>query len=263
MSGDRFTVRSIDNVEISVQKSGAGPALLLVHGAMLNAVLTWSMVLPELNKHFTVYMMDRRGRAPSGDAPQYSIALEAEDIARVAEAIGEPVRILGHSYGALSAIEGMDRLRSVKQLILYEPPGMAPSGDSRKGVVERMEQALAANDREEVATVFLRNQIGAPDEIIAGMKFSPIWPIILQISPTLPRESRAVNSYPASADRLAQWKVPTVLLLGSETKGHLKDSAAFVMKNLPGCRLEVLEGQGHTAMMQAPELFADKIIAIA
>ncbi len=84
---ERFTVKSRDGVDISVMKAGAGPALLLIHGALLNATLSWAAVLPRLQEHFTVYAMDRRGRAPSGDGTEYSISLEAEDIARVVEAI--------------------------------------------------------------------------------------------------------------------------------------------------------------------------------
>ena len=88
MPTERFTVRSKDGVEISVQKAGLGPALLLVHGALLNGSLSWGAVLPKLAEHFTVYAMDRRGRAPSGDAKEYSIANEADDIAAVVDAIG-------------------------------------------------------------------------------------------------------------------------------------------------------------------------------
>jgi pimeloyl-ACP methyl ester carboxylesterase len=260
---ERFSVRSPDNVEISVGKDGEGPALLLVHGALLNGIITWSPVLGELSKHFTVYMMDRRGRAPSGDGTSdYSIALEAADIAKVVESIGRPVTILAHSYGALSTIEAMDQLRSVTQLILYEPPGLVPPEEKKAGVAERLHRALVANDREEIATVFLRDQIGAPQEVIAGLKSSLIWPIILEISPTLPRESKGVNTYPASADRLARSKYPVVMFLGGISTGHIRDSTLFGAQHISGCRLVTLEGQGHSAMMQAPRLFLATVLDV-
>src|SRR5271163_3510815 len=98
MAIERFTVRSKDGVEISLQKAGSGPALLLIHGSLLNGSVSWGPVLPKLAEHFTVYAMDRRGRAPSGDAKEYSIANEADDIVRVVESIGGPVIVLSHSY---------------------------------------------------------------------------------------------------------------------------------------------------------------------
>jgi pimeloyl-ACP methyl ester carboxylesterase len=261
MATERFTVPSKDGVEISVQKAGSGPALLLIHGALLNGSVSWGAVLPKLAEHFTVYAIDRRGRAPSGDAKQYSISNEADDIVEVVEAIGGPVIVLAHSYGALASLEALDRLKTVSHLILYEPPVALKPGDP--AIVANLERALEADNREELVTTFLRDQIRVPVDRIEVMKSSPIWPIVLQISPTLPRETRAVNTYSASTERLANWKTPTTLLLGSMTAGLLKDAAFFIRDAIPGCRMVILEGQGHGAMLDAPDFFANKILEIA
>lgn len=260
MTTERFTVPAKDGVGISVQKAGSGPALLLIHGALLNGSLSWGAVLPKLAEHFTVYAMDRRGRAPSGDAKEYSIGKEAEDIARVVEVIG-PIIVLAHSYGALATLEALDRLKTVSHLILYEPPVALKPGDP--AIVANLDRALEADNREELVTTFLRDQIRVPPDRIEMMKSSPIWPIVLQISATLPRETRAVNTYSASTARLANWKTPTTLLLGSMTVGFLKDAAFYLSDAIPGCRLVILEGQGHGAMLDAPDFFANKILEIA
>jgi pimeloyl-ACP methyl ester carboxylesterase len=86
---------------------------------------------------------------------------------------------------------------------------------------------------------------------------------VLEISPTLPRESRTVNTYQSSRERWAKWKIPTTLLLGSKSVGLLRDAAYFVSDAIPGCQLVVLEGQGHGAMLDAPDFFANKILEIA
>ena len=261
MTTERFSVASSDGVEISVQKAGSGPALLLVHGALFNGTLSCSAVLPKLAEHFTVYVMDRRGRAPSGDVKEYSISKEADDISAVVGAIGGPVIVLAHSYGALAALDGLDRLKNVSHLILYEPPVALKSGDPT--IAANLERALEANDREQIVTIFLRDQIGAPADRIAKLRSSPIWPTVLEIASTLPRETRTVNNYRVSSEGLANWKIPTTLLLGSVTAGMLRDAAFFVRDAIPGCRLVMLEGQGHGAMLDAPEYFANKILEIA
>lgn len=261
MPTERFTVPSTDGVEISVQKAGSGPALLLIHGALLNGSLSWGAVLPKLAEHFTVYAMDRRGRAPSGDAKEYSIAKEADDIAKVVAVIGGPIIVLAHSYGALASLEALDRIKAVSHLILYEPPVALKPGDP--AIVANLDRALEAGNREELVTTFLRDQIRVPLDRIEMMKSSPIWPIVLQISPTLPRETRTVNTYSASTARLANWKTSTTLLLGSMTVGLLKDAAFYLRDAIPGCRMVILEGQGHGAMLDAPAFFANKILEIA
>ena len=259
---ERFRVPSRDGVDILVMKAGAGPALLLIHGALLNATLAWAAVLRRLQEHFTVYAMDRRGRAPSGDVTEYSISLEAEDIAGVVEAIAQPLVIVAHSYGALATIEALltQRLSSVTRVILYEPPGIVAGIAARAAGVERMEQALAANDRGEVVRCFLIDQIGAPPEVLAAFKSSPAYPIVLQIASTLPRESRTVNSYHTVPGRPGVWNTPTVLLLGSETKGAMRDGVMLLSRTIPDSRLVVIEGQGHSAMLQAPDLFVDTLL---
>lgn len=260
MTTERFTVKSADAVEISVQKAGAGPALLLVHGSLLNGLLSWGAVLPKFAEHFTVYAMDRRGRAPSGDAQQYSIQNEADDIAAVAGAIGGSVVVLSHSYGARAALEALNQLKAVSHLILYEPP--ITFQDAGGDALANMDRALAAGDREQIVVAFLRDQIRVPAERIAMMQSSPIWPIVLDISPTLPRESRTVNTQRLATGPLASWKIPTTVLLGSETAGMLRDAALYVCDAIPGCRMIVLEGQGHGAMLDAPDFFAARVIEL-
>jgi pimeloyl-ACP methyl ester carboxylesterase len=245
-------------------KTGAGPALLLIHGALLNATLSWGAVLEKLAGHFTVYAMDRRGRAPSGDAESYSISMEAGDIARVVEAIGQPVTILAHSYGALATLEALEQLKGVTRLLLYEPPvTLTPLGPESEETMLRMDRALRANDREKIVTIFLCEQIGAPPERLAAFKSSPVWPLVLQIASTLPREARAVNTPRDLAPRLARCTIPTIMLLGSETPGRMRENSIFVSQAIPGAQLVMLEGQGHAAMMDAPNFFAEKIAELA
>jgi len=58
MTAERFVVPSNDGVVISVEKSGSGAALLLVHGSMVDGSI-WAWVQPFLSRHFTTYVLDR------------------------------------------------------------------------------------------------------------------------------------------------------------------------------------------------------------
>ena len=63
--------------------------------------------------------MDRRGR--SGDAEEYSLKKELDDVKAVLDMAGPDSYLLGHSYGAVCALEAAKRF-SVSKLVLYEPP---------------------------------------------------------------------------------------------------------------------------------------------
>jgi pimeloyl-ACP methyl ester carboxylesterase len=115
------TTVSPDGTSIACWRSGQGPALVLVHGGT-NDHTYWNPLLPTLTPHFTVYAMDRRGRGGCGDATAYALEREFEDVVAVVDNIGEPAHLLGHSYGALCALEAARLTPNVAKLMLYEPP---------------------------------------------------------------------------------------------------------------------------------------------
>ena len=83
MSGEQpETVASADGTPIAVWRSGNGPPLVLVHGTAADHS-RWAPVLPALAARFTVLAVDRRGRGASGDARDYALEREAEDVAAV------------------------------------------------------------------------------------------------------------------------------------------------------------------------------------
>jgi pimeloyl-ACP methyl ester carboxylesterase len=264
MISQRLAVQSKHGVTISFQKSGSGPALLLVHGAALDSLASWSLLLASLNQRFAVYAMDRRGRPPSGDAKTHSLLAEVEDLVAVIDSIGEPLTLLGHSYGAVVALAALGHLKNVTHLILYEPPVFESARGPRfNKIVEAMESALESGDHEQVVSIFLRDQVGTPPSILARLRSSPVWPKAIELAATLPRESRVVNTFRLDPDQLGRWTIPTTMLLGSESPSDVRDGTMFVCRSIPGCVTVVLEGQGHSAMLSAPQLFAAKVLQVA
>ena len=77
-------VISKDGTPIAYQRSGKGAPLVLTHGTGASAE-RWKPILPALEKHFSVYAVDRRGRGASGDAHTYAIRREFEDVAAVVD----------------------------------------------------------------------------------------------------------------------------------------------------------------------------------
>jgi hypothetical protein len=80
-------VQSADGTMIAFDRSGAGPALVVVVGAFSDRSSTKSLA-SRLRSTFTVYEYDRRGRGDSGEAGPYAIEREVDDLAAVIEASG-------------------------------------------------------------------------------------------------------------------------------------------------------------------------------
>ncbi|MGH3119174.1 MAG: alpha/beta fold hydrolase, partial [Gaiellales bacterium] len=78
------TVVSKDGTKIAFDRAGDGPPIVLVDGALSDRSAGPNGPLAELlAEDFTVYTYDRRGRGESGDAPDYDVQREIEDLEAV------------------------------------------------------------------------------------------------------------------------------------------------------------------------------------
>lgn len=253
-------ITSKDGTQISYERSGQGTPLVLVHGASSDHVTTWPFVLPVLEERFTVCAVDRRGRGASDDSANYSIEREFEDIAAVVDSIGGPVDLLGHSYGALCALEAARLTDHIRGLILYEGDISTPNTQIIPSeVVERMEDLLTEDDRDGAITVLLK-LAGLTSEEIAFLKTQPSWERQMANAHTVPRELRANRDYVFDPSRFEELATPTLLLVGGDSPDYEKADAETLARTLPDAWISVLDGQGHAAMLTAPELFTREVL---
>lgn len=250
------TVRSRDGTRIAYWQSGRGSPLLLLHGASSDHTTTWRLVLADLERRFTVYAMDRRGRGGSGDAPAYELQREAEDVAAVVEAVGEPVNVLGHSYGALCGIEAARLTTAIRRLILYEGVPLQGADLYPPGVGVRLNALLKAGDREGVLETLYREVVELPPAEVELLRAQQdAWEVRLANAPTIPRELAAEQGYTFTKERFTEMRAPTLLLVGSESPPRELANATAIAASLPDARVLVLPGQQHAAMHTAPAEF--------
>jgi pimeloyl-ACP methyl ester carboxylesterase len=250
-------VVSGDGTTIAVWKSGESPPLVLVHGTAADHT-RWAPILPALEDHFTIYAMDRRGRGQSGDAQDYSLEREFEDVAGVVDWAGHEVNLLGHSGGGLCALEAALLTDNVGRLILYEPSMgiVVPSPQ----VVDRLESLLEEGDRDALLILLFREVVGAPPEQIAQMRSLPAWEGRRIAAHTIPRELRADIDYAFDPERFRQLRIPTLILAGEHSPALFKAANEAVRAALPECRMAVMPGQRHAAMDTGTGLFTAEVV---
>jgi pimeloyl-ACP methyl ester carboxylesterase len=257
MSVQKFI--SKDGASIACFKSGSGAPLVLVHGTAADHT-RWAPVLSGLEKRFTVYACDRRGRGASGDAPAYSIEGEFDDVAAVIDGIGEPVDVLGHSHGAICSLEAATRARNLRRLVLYEPPIPAGVAIYPPGMIDRLQGRLDAGDRDGVVSTFMAEVVRVPPDQLALMKSLPAWPSRVSAAHTIVRELRAQEQYSLDASRVQGVHVPTLLLLGEASPPFFGAALERIHAALPQSRRVVLPRQTHVAMDTAPDLFLREVL---
>jgi pimeloyl-ACP methyl ester carboxylesterase len=253
-------ITSKDGTPIAYRRSGEGPPLVLVHGAASDRG-RWSPVLPALEERFTVYAIDRRGRGGSGDADGYAIEREYEDVAAVVDSLGEPVYLLGHSYGALCALEAALLTPNVRKLVLYDP-GIEVAGQEiyPHEVIDRLEALLDKGDRDGIVVTTMREVAGLSPEVVEYMRSQPVWQARVAAAHTIPRELRAVKAYRFDPERFRDLGMPTLLLSGGVSPTALRKAAEAADEALPNSRLVVMPGQGHSAMDTGTDLFTAEVL---
>lgn len=255
-------VTSSDGTTIGYRQSGSGPPLLLVHGTTADH-RRWDPILPRFEAHHTVLAMDRRGRGESGDGREYAIAREAEDVAAVAEAAGEPVVVVGHSYGAVCGLEATLLTDQIRRLVLYEPP--IPTGLAMypPGMPDRLQELLDAGQPEAALETFFRETVRMPDHEFEAYRRLPMWEVRIALASTVPRELAIDRSYRFEPARFGTLRVPTLLLLGGDSPPLFQQAIDVLHAALPDSRVTVLPGQQHVAMDTDPGLFAREVLAFS
>jgi pimeloyl-ACP methyl ester carboxylesterase len=235
-------VQSRDGTTIAFDRSGDGPPLVLVDGALSHRRLGPMARLAEpLAADFTVFAYDRRGRGESGDTAPYAVVREVEDLAAVIDAAGGAAAVFGLSSGAALALEATASGLPVTRLALYEPPyGLEPDEDP--AYLERLRELLAAGRRGDAVEWFLSNA-GVPPEALAEMRSQPEWPAFEAVAPTLAYDHAVLGDGAVPRERAARITVPTLVANGGESPDFFARAAQATAEAIPGAEHRVLEGQ--------------------
>lgn len=250
MEGSMETVTSKDGTKIVFEKTGSGPALILIGGA-LSSRSGARKHAESLSNDFTVYVFDRRGRGDSGDTKPYSVAKEIEDVDAIIDKAGGSVYLFGISSGACLALEVTAALGDkIKKLAIYEPPydeaeGSAERWKEYKAEVERLVHAGSNAEAVEYHMKF----VGVPAEVMAGIKASPAWSEMKKLAPTILYDIAVVgNNRSIPVERVRKIKAPTLVMDGGaslETMPFMRATADKLSKTISNAQRRTMEGEAH------------------
>jgi pimeloyl-ACP methyl ester carboxylesterase len=258
-------VASRDGTEIAYWTTGTGPPLVVVHGGAADHT-RWQPLLPHLEAHVTVHAMDRRGRGASGDAPDYDLRREFEDVVAVIDSVarvsGSAVDVYGHSHGGFCAFGAAALTSNIRKLILYEGwPVPDPSVFALPvEVEERMETLLAEGNRGAVVEALFRAFTLMSEEDLAAFRAAPSWQGRVAAAHTITREVRAEARSRLDPQVDGKITVPVLLIVGERSSDPAKVNVEAVASALPDAQILVLDGQEHVADVLAPAIFAQHIL---
>ena len=246
---------SKDGTIIAFDRSGEGPAVILVGGAFQYRAIDprTTQLATLLAQHFTVFHYDRRGRGDSSDTQTYTVEREVEDLDALNKEAGGQAAVFGMSSGAALAIEAVARGLAITKLAFYEPP--FNSGDKRARQASesytRQLTALLTEGRRGDAVALAMTTWGASAEAIAGMRQTPIWSLFESVAPTLAYDNAVMGDGSVPTERLATITVPTLVIDGGASPAFMQNAAQAVAHALPNAQRRTLEGQTHDVTPEA------------
>ncbi|MFJ3998286.1 alpha/beta fold hydrolase [Streptomyces parvus] len=260
------TVVSADGTEIAYERSGSGPAVVLVASALADRADT-AKLAALLAEDFTVVNYDRRGRGASGDAETYAVAREVEDIAALVDEVGGSAALFGSSSGAVLALRAAAAGVKVDRLALYEPPFVIAEGDAGPpaDLAEQITARLAENRDADAVKYFMTKVQGMPGIAVFFMRLMPkMWAGLVSLARTLPYDIAVMGDTqqgrPLDADEWGVVDVPTQVLTGGKSPAAFRSAARALVEILPQAGHRTLPGLNHGAVVMAPKKIAPEAI---
>ena len=249
-------VRSKDGTDIAIERSGQGPAVILVCGGSVDRGSN-AGVAAQLAPQLTVYNYDRRGRGDSGDTQPYAIDREVEDIEAVLQEAGGSAALYGTSSGAALALLAASRLDGITRLALWEPPYIVdPAARPPADQIEQYERMVGEDRRGDAAEYFMAQVVRMPPEFVAFAKSQPWWEAQKALAHTLAYDARIMGDYEPPIDLAKSVTIPTVVLTGGASMPFMHETAEVLVGALPSGRHQLLEDQGHNV---APEVIGPEL----
>lgn len=241
-----------------VEDSGAGPAVVFVHG-LGGATTFFDPLVPALEKELRLLRFDFEGHGRSPLTGPFSVASLAEDTAKVIESLPEKrAHVVAHSMGTLVAQELAARFpKHVESLVLLGP-------------VRAQAEAAKAATRARAATVRERG-MSAVAETIAQNATSPAARAANPLVLALVRElllGQDAEGYALACEALAAAENPdlskiearTLLLAGDEDKLSTAALLEELRAGLAHAEVATTSDCGHWTAIEAPAFVARKTL---
>jgi pimeloyl-ACP methyl ester carboxylesterase len=241
--------------------TGSGPDVVVVHGS-LGDYRQWQPVAAVLQERYRVIALSRRFHWPNPAPPDgacYSYESHRDDLLRYLLALGRPVHLVGHSYGAgVALLAALCQPSLLHALVVIEPalhsllpadgPALATESASRDAMLATVRAQAAAGQDEEAAR-------SLTDWIQGGGGFDALPPDVRRglldnaatVGPTFSRAAPAL-----SCDDLRALQVPTLVLNGERTRLYYRLIGERLAACLPAGTHQTIPDAAHMTIVERP-----------
>lgn len=231
---------SADGTPIAYTVVGEGRPVIIVGGAFSTAAAGIPLAETLAGAGYRGVAVDRRGRGESGDTPPYRPRREVEDLAAVIDAVGDGAAVLGHSSGALLALYAAAEGVPAAHLFLSEPPFRFGVDEPAADLPERLQELVDGGEPEEAVTLFQREAVGLPEEMLAQIRSSPFFASLVPLAQSVVYDTLLSQAVSNPTEAMLNVRVPVTILRGEPTYPFLARAADRLAELMPAAELVVV-----------------------
>ncbi|WP_345803135.1 alpha/beta hydrolase [Microbacterium sp. AZCO] len=252
---------SADGTPIAYQQTGDGPVVVIVNGALSQAVDAAPLASALASRGFRAVTWDRRARGSSGDAEGSTPEREAEDLAAVIEAVGGDAAVLGHSSGAVLALFAASLGVPIRALFLSEPPFHYGVDEPADDLAARLQQLVDDGRGEEAIVTFQLEGIGLPPQMVEAFRASPQFASLPPIAQSTVYDTKLTSQVSTPTPEMTSVSQPVTVLRGEQTFPFLIGSSDRLAGDIAHAELVVVpESVMHRADPEATaRVIADRL----
>jgi len=257
-------VVSAGEIELSYERGGSGPPLLLIMG-LSGSALTWGEpFLGPLRQDFEAIVYDHRGVGQSSRMEEpFTIAQLAEDAVGLLDALGlGSAHVLGVSMGGMVAQElalsHPGRVRTLTLGCTY----CGGDGSSRASpeVTQRLAEGSMSGDRERAVRAYWEANVSAgfaeDAQAYAAYRANALNRRVA--IPVIAAQLQAIAAH-ETLTRLHQLTMPTLIIHGTADQIIPVENAYLIAAHIPSSRLEIFDGTGHLFFLERPDRSAELV----
>jgi 3-oxoadipate enol-lactonase len=254
MTAVKKGMASVNGTHLYYETAGTGDPVVLLEGGQLDRRM-WDEQFALLAREFRTIRFDVRGFGAS--AARKGPYQSHEDLFELFKFLAIPkAHLVGLSLGGRIAIDfTLTHPERVKSLVLAGP-GLSgfPWSEKRPRWARRIRDAVAAHDGKAAARAWLESDYMKPAASNPRCA-RRVRELALANSATWVQPDEEDELKPPAHDRLAEIRVPTLVVVGSRDIPDIHRIVARLAEKIPGARRIAIAGAGHMVNLEQPERF--------
>ena len=233
-----------NGIDIHYTVEGAGPPVVMLHGATSAAAEDWAAQRPLFRKAFRIYLVDARGHAGTrwDVRDGFDRDMLVEDLRAFADELGlDTFHVVGFSMGAMTTLTFATRYPERLRTAIIS--GIDIVREPRSSVARRLMDPQRIEREEPAWAAQLEKRHGPVQGEGAWKRLLPA--IVSDVS----------NASILTFEELRRIRLPVLLVYGDRDVFVPVDHAVSIYRQLPDARLLIAPNSPHTVMVAQPALF--------